>query len=367
MSPEQNPSSNAHSSGSRSESESDSGPSDGERSDSPPSRENDGLSEGEQPEIDEGRYIYCLVSVPGGDDDSNVDFETTGVEGEPVSVVTVDGIGAVVHECDEIYDSADFSRIRRWLVRHQSVVDDAGQAFGTPLPFQFDTILRGDDDGVREWIRSEFETLETVLDSLADHWEYRVEVVRTDPIDDSTLAELDDELASLRERIDEAGDGAGFLLEKQYESRAKEVRANKRAVLADDLRDRLSEHAREVHELERTPTATLGDDAGDGDDDKETLCRLTLLAHEDEESAVGSVLDDVAAEQGIEVRFTGPWPPYTFAPELGDSSGRDSGGASGGDADAPADRDGLGERTVAENSTGTEDNHTSNPHSTHDR
>lgn len=316
----------------------------------------------ERPQIDEGRYIYCLVSV-SDDDDEAVDFETTGVEGEPVSLVTVDGIGAVVHECDDIYDSADFSRIRRWLVRHQSVVDEAGQAFGTPLPFQFDTILRGDDDGVREWIRSEFETLETVLDSLSDHWEYRVEVVRTDPIDDSTLTELDDELSSLREQIDEAGEGAGFLLEKQYERRVKEVRSNKRAVLADDLRERLAEYAREVHELERTPTASLGDDAGD-DDDKETLCRLTLLAHEDEESAIGSVLDDVAAERGIEVRFTGPWPPYTFAPELGDEDGGGDGGA---DADVPADRNGLGDGTRNENENETEDDHTSNPHSTHDR
>ncbi|WP_276255753.1 gas vesicle protein GvpL [Halomontanus rarus] len=312
----------------------------------------DGPPDDDRPQIDEGRYIYCLVSI-SDDDDEAVDFETTGVEGEPVSLVTVDGIGAVVHECDDIYDSADITRIRRWLVRHQSVVDEAGQAFGTPLPFQFDTILRGDDEVVREWIRSEFETLETVLDSLAAHWEYRVEVVRTDPIDDSTLAELDDELSALRDRIDEAGDGAGFLLEKQYESRAKEVRANKRTILADDLRDRLSDHAREVHELERTPTATLGDDTGD-DDDKETLCRLTLLAHEDEESAIGTVLDDVAAEEGIEVRFTGPWPPYTFAPELGD--GDADGGAR---ADGPEDGD--------ETRTETEDDHTPNPHSTHDR
>lgn len=286
---------------------------------------------GQTPTFDEGRYIYCIVlvdedGVDEGDgaateDATALEFEPTGVEGEPVSLVTVDGLGAVVHTCEEIYDSADIGRIRRWLVRHQSVVDDAGEAFGTPLPFQFDTILRGDDEAVREWLRSEYDTLRPILESLAGHWEYRVEVVRQNPVGDEELEASDEQLSQIRTQIDESDEGAAFLLEKRYERRAKEVRAHRREVTTADLVDRLSAHAREVHELERSPAATLeggGDETGtESETPTETICRLTLLAHEDEEEAVGSVLDDVASEPGVEVRFTGPWPPYTFAPELG--------------------------------------------------
>jgi hypothetical protein len=39
-----------------------------------------------------------------------------------------------------------------------------------------------------------------------------------------------------------------------------------------------------------------------------------VLAHESAADAIGEELDAVAAEPGVEVRFTGPWPPYTFAP-----------------------------------------------------
>ncbi|MBZ6494043.1 gas vesicle protein GvpL [Natrinema longum] len=277
------------------------------------------------PTIDEGRYLYCIVRA-----DEATALETTGVDDEPVSIVVEGDIGAVVHACDGLYDSADLAQIRRWLVRHQTVVDDAGRAFGTPIPFQFDTILRGDDDGVREWLREESDTLERALSELAGHWEYRVEVVEVDPISDEALIERDDRLRELDEQIGDSQEGTAFLLEKQFEQRLTELRAARRESLTADLERRLATEAREVHALERSPSAKLSNDvAGSGSetdaDDGETLCRLTLLAHEDDEEAIGSILDDVAANEGLEVRFTGPWPPYTFAPELG---GDDDGDAS---------------------------------------
>ncbi|ELY48140.1 gas vesicle protein GvpL [Natronorubrum sulfidifaciens] len=267
------------------------------------------------PEIEDGRYLYCLVRADAGDS-----LETTGVDGESVSVVVEDGIGAVVHACDGIYDSADLTQIRRWLVRHQTVVDEAGEAFGTPIPFQFDTILRGDDDGVREWLREEADTLEQTLSELTAHWEYRVEVVETDPISDDELVARDDRLQELTSKIDDATEGTAYLLEKQLDQRLTELRAGRRESLTADLKARLDEHTREVHTLERSPTASLSDDVAEiaGDEHNgESLCRLTILAHEDDEGVIGSILDDVAATDGLEVRFTGPWPPYTFAPELG--------------------------------------------------
>lgn len=264
------------------------------------------------PEIDDGRYLYCVVSV---DEESPVEgFEATGVSDEPVSVVVHEGIGAVVHPCEEIYDSADLGRVRRWLVRHQSVVDDAGEAFGTPIPFQFDTILRGDDEAVENWLAGEGDRLRELLDSLAGHWEYRVEVVERDPPSAGSLEDDDEELADLRERIEGTGEGTGFLLEKQYDKRVETLREHRRAELTADLRERLAEHAREVHELDRSPAADLsGDEGSEG----ETICRLTLLVGEDREEAVGTALDPIADREGIEVRFTGPWPPYTFVPEMG--------------------------------------------------
>ena len=284
------------------------------------------------PDIEEGRYLYCAVRVTEDDSrDENLrngdalDLETGGVDGEPVSVISVDDIGVVCHECDGLYDSDDLAQVKRWLVRHQTVVDRAGEMFGTPVPFQFDTIIRTDDEGVREWLRSEYDTLEPTLRELAGHWEYRIEVVETDPLEEQRLLEEDEQLADLRERIDDSGSGTAHLLEKQYEQRLKQLRADRRERIEADLRARIEDRVREIHALERSPNATLEDGSGDSMeasvDSGETLCRFTVLAHEDDETAVGSVLDDVASNPGFAVKFTGPWPPYTFAPELGGNDG----------------------------------------------
>nr|WP_290814086.1 GvpL/GvpF family gas vesicle protein [Halovivax sp.] len=320
----------------------------------------------EPPRIDEGRYVYCAVRVGDAESVAEDAIEIAGIDDEPVSVVATDGIGAVVHECDGLYDSADPTEIRGWLVRHQSVVDAAAEAFGTPLPFQFDTIVRGDDAVVREWLRTERETLSRALDALADHWEYRIEVIRTESLDDEALADGDERLAALGAEIEAADRGRAHLLEKRYENRLRERRRERRELLAEEVRERLTPHVREVHELEREPTTSIdgsrtggddghpdgdrsgGDDrasderahddhddrAGDGradgdaisfDDDAETVCRLTVLAHEDDEDDVGAALDEVAATDGVAVRFTGPWPPYTFTPAFGDGGSPEDG------------------------------------------
>ncbi|MFC6726361.1 GvpL/GvpF family gas vesicle protein, partial [Halobium palmae] len=123
-------------------------------------------SAADPPEFDEGRYLYCIVRA--GEDDS---FAVGGIEDGETSLVVAEGVGgteadggtgiaAVVQPVSAPFDSSSPKEIQRWLLRHQGVVDDAGERFGTPLPFRFDTIMRGDDEGVRAWIREERETLE---------------------------------------------------------------------------------------------------------------------------------------------------------------------------------------------------------------
>ncbi|WP_049898781.1 gas vesicle protein GvpL [Halococcus agarilyticus] len=275
-----------------------------------------------------GRYLYCVVSV----DETRVDeaFDRTGVDDEPVFLVVEEGLGAVVHECEALYDAANPDVVRKWLLEHQATIDAAGERFGTPLPFRFDTILTGGDERVREWLTEEAGTLSAHLDELAGHWEYRIEVAEDDATLDEGLAS-DDQLADLADRIETAGEGTAHLLETQYEQRRDELRHERRAERTHELAERLEPLAREVRELSPERTTTLDDeddtatgangdredDTAAGDDDREsatTQARVSVLAHESDTDAIGEELDAVAAEPGVEVRFTGPWPPYTFAP-----------------------------------------------------
>lgn len=274
-------------------------------------------TEGET-EFEEGRYLYCAVAV-----DDGTDLDTEGVDDEPVRLLAVDDIGVVLHDCESLYDTADMDELRKWVLQHQNVVDAAGEAFGTPIPFQFDTVLTGDDDRVREWVGEERGTLADYLDQLAGHWEYRVELRREEDALREDLVASDDRLAELDEEIEAAGSGTAFMLEKQYDQRLRELRRERRTDRSAALRDRLDEFARDVNELgERT---TLDDEEGD-DDGMETQARFTVLATEDNEEEMGEMLDEVAAETGVEVRFTGPWPPYSFVPAIGGEDGTETGG-----------------------------------------
>ncbi|GAA0453105.1 GvpL/GvpF family gas vesicle protein [Halococcus dombrowskii] len=268
-------------------------------------------------EFEEGRYLYCAVAV-----DDGADLDTEGVDDEPVRLLAVDDIGVVLHDCESLYDTANMDELRKWVLQHQNVVDAAGEVFGTPIPFQFDTVLTGDDDRVREWVGEERGTLADYLDQLAGHWEYRVELRREEEALREDLVASDDRLAELDEEIEAAGSGTAFMLEKQYDQRLRELRRERRGERAAALRDRLDEFARTVDELgERT---TLDDEGGD--DGMETQARFTVLATDDNEEEMGEMLDEVAAETGVEVRFTGPWPPYSFVPAIGGEDGTETGG-----------------------------------------
>lgn len=266
-------------------------------------------------EFEEGRYLYCAVALSGEEPALDVD----GVDDEPVRVLTVGDIGVVVHDCGSLYDTENVDVVRKWVLQHQQVVDRAGETFGTPLPFQFDTVLLGDDDRVREWVTDERETLAGHLATLADHWEYRIELHREESELVAELEATDERLAELDDAIEGADSGTAFMREKQYEKRLTELKRERHAERAAALESRLSGLARDVQELgDRT---TL-DDGGDADG-MVTQARFTVLAAATQEDSIGELLDEIAATAGTEVRFTGPWPPYSFTPAIGGEDATD--------------------------------------------
>lgn len=271
-------------------------------------------------EFDEGRYLYCAVRV---DEDPSLAVE--GIEDGEVRVITRDGIGAVVQSVDAMFDSEDLTEVRRWLLGHQRVVDTAGEAFDTPVPFRFDTVIKGDDEQVRDWIAENERDLEEALDALSGRWEYRIELRWDEAAVRADIEGEDEELADLESRIDGSSEGTGYLLEKQYEQRLAERLQNRRDELAGDLYDRIAEHADTVDTAGSGGSTLLGADgtAESGTDDGfETVVQLSVLAPRESEDPIGGVLEEFVEREGFDVDYTGPWPPYSHAPTIG-SRGED--------------------------------------------
>jgi hypothetical protein len=252
---------------------------------------------------------------PVGDREPDADdrLDVTGLDSAPVRLVTVgsaDGarVGAVVHDCDGLYDTDDEAQLRRWLLAHQTVVDAAAEAFGTPLPVRFDTVVEGDDGTLSGWLRGHADTVRDWLDRLAGRREYRVGVVWDDEGFEAEARATDDRLAELAAEREAADEGRGFLVGKQYDERLRRLRADRREALREALLDRIRPV---VEEWTDSDTAAGPDDAAG-----EPVASLAVLAPTDDEAALGDRLDEYVDDHDVTVRFTGPWPPYSFAPEL---------------------------------------------------
>jgi hypothetical protein len=256
------------------------------------------------------QYVYCLLDVSDTDDPS---METAGIDGEPVDVVTTGDVGVVTHECDGLYDSDDRDQLTQWLLTHQSVVDAAGDSFGTPIPMRFDTVFEGGRASVEQWVATHREEIDDTLDRLARHWEYRVTLLWDREAFTSQVTDEDAELRELARRTEEATSGTGYMIQKQYEQRLRERERDRRSDLTEALLEAVDPVVVETVELS-TDNSRIVESR---EEDLDRVARLGVLTHEDDEETLGNQLDEVAAIDTVTIRFTGPWPPYAFAPEFG--------------------------------------------------
>lgn len=258
--------------------------------------------------FDEGRYLYCVVDVSSSAPDR---FSATGLDGETHVITDEDGrIGVVAHACDSMYDSEDPTQLHRWLLNHQRVVDAAGDAFGTPIPFRFHTILPGDDETVRSWIEDSTE-IEDHLRRLADHWEYRISLDIDDDQLEARVTTENEELRSLRARKEAADSGKSHLLEKQFEQQLSNHMRAHREELVERLRELIAPHVDQAERLGRRQSTLESVETEDP-----SAARIATLTHESDVDALGEALDEIASRPEVTIEFTGPWPPYTFAPSL---------------------------------------------------
>lgn len=269
-----------------------------------------------------GRYLYCLVELDGGEDDdpregTTATVDVAGIEGATVSTVAASqgSVGALVHPRAEPFDTTDLTALQDWLLAHQQVVEAAGDRFGTPLPVRFDTVLDGGDETVAAWLDRNIDQITDAFEEIAGCREYRVTVSWDSTAFEAEQRAADAKLAEIDRQLGGAGDGTQFLLEKQYEQRLRDLVRQRRAALTEELVDGLRADSRRVTErpVQSDAAESLGIEL-----DTDAVAQVALLAPQDREQALGSWLDGFTDTPGVEVRFTGPWPPYTFAPQLTD-------------------------------------------------
>jgi len=251
-----------------------------------------------------GRYLYCIAE--GGE---RISLGSVGIQGKEVYTVSYKDLCAVVHTCSaEPYQSEDQEVVKHWVITHQKVVDEAWERFGTVLPMGFDTIIRGnavsDPEGnMKNWLRDDYDNLKTKLKKLRDRAEYGVQVFWNTKIVAQKITEESLEAKKLEEEVKSKPKGLAYMYRQKLEELLKKEMEKQADRYFREFYDKIKPHANDLN-VEKTKKTE--------DENKQMLMNLSCLLPKNGNPGLGDELEKIDGLKGFSVRFSGPWPPYSF-------------------------------------------------------
>ena len=251
----------------------------------------------------QGRYLYCIAGSG-----ERVSLGAIGIDGHNVYSIPYRDICAVVHECPaEPYQSTDRELVNCWLLAHQKVVDEAWQRWGTVLPVGFDTIVMdkdgvGAEDNVRNWLQKDYDNLKDKIEKLKGKAEYGVQIFWSPQVIAQNLTKTSPEIRQLEEAIKSQPRGIAYLNKQKLGGALKKELESKADWCFRDFYERVRRHVDNIV-VEKTKL---------GVQDAQMIMNLSCLLPKDKAAELGEELGKINAIDGFSVRFTGPWPPYSF-------------------------------------------------------
>jgi hypothetical protein len=252
--------------------------------------------------VQQGLYVYCVARGPG-----DGLLGPIGLGGEVVYTVRSGNICAVVHDSPaQPYQSQDPQVVQGWVVAHQNVVLASAEAFKTILPMAFDMIVRGAPGidavaALRNWLDERREKFTRLLDRLSGKAEYGVQVLWDRQAIAASLMESDEQLRAMQSEAQDKPKGLAHLLQQKLAKAIRSAMEEQADRFARDFYARIRQCVEDVH-VDKLKKAEGGE---------QMLLNLSCLMAEGS-GDLGRALDEVQQTPGISVRFTGPWPPYSF-------------------------------------------------------
>ena len=250
-------------------------------------------------------YLYCVAETPV---EPELFTELDGIEGERVYPIAYRDIVVVAHNTlPQIVAPEDEQRVLAAVLCHEKIIEEVGRRFSSTLPFAFNTIVKGLEGqsakaSLIKWLADNYDSLQTKLARVRGRKEYIVTVVMDIRIIGGELLATDTELKEFQEKIAESNRGRAFFIREKMQAVLKE----KIARYADEL----------FHEIYPQLTALVSEHrvekAKPESKDQLVLIKIACLADNTQVDGLGAALDKLTRRSGINVTFSGPWPPYSF-------------------------------------------------------
>lgn len=255
--------------------------------------------------IEQGIYLYCIA-----DGAKETSLGNIGIDNNEVYAIPYRGISLIVHRCNAmVYKSEDKERVKGWILSHQKVVDIACEKFDTVLPLGFDTIIKGESEkgispeqNAQNWLKNDYDSLKEKLDKVRNKAEYGIQVSWDPKIIADKITNSVDEIKKLSEEIKLKGIGTAYM----YEQKIKNLLRKEMEKMADEyFKDFYARIKKEVFDIRIDKTKKV-------DENLQMLMNLSCLVVKENVQGLGQILEEIKKEDGFHIRFTGPWPPYSF-------------------------------------------------------
>lgn len=247
-------------------------------------------------------YVYCI-----GNSSKPISLGNIGLENKEVHTVSYKDLCAVVHECEaEPYNSQDAETIRGWIKTHQAVVEKATEFFENVLPMTFDMIIKGEGEDpskrVANWLKTEYGNLKAKLDKLKDRQEFGVQIFWDKNSASEKIADENEQVKELKNSSENEARGKAYFTEQKVKN-----------LIKTELEQEADNHFKTFYkQIEACADDIKVDKVKKTKGEKEMLANFSCLVQERKVSELGAELDKINELEGFSVKFTGPWPPYSF-------------------------------------------------------
>lgn len=251
----------------------------------------------------DGRYLYCIA-----DAGEKVSLGAVGLEGRGVYTIPHQDLCAVVHDCPAgTYKFEDQDKLKDWVLAHQRVVDTAWERWGAVLPSALGVTIRGEAESgagecVRRWMESDYHSLRERMAKVRGKAEYGVQVFWDPKMLGRALIEGHPEIKQLEEEVRSRPRGLAYMYRQRLEGLLRKEMEAQADRCFKECYGRVRRHVDDIRvERVKPPQAEV-----------QMLLNLSCLVAQGKYADLGEDLDRIDRTAGLSVRFTGPWPPYSF-------------------------------------------------------
>jgi len=251
-----------------------------------------------------GLYLYGIA--PGT---SPVHYGSSGIDGQDVWSIHHKDLMAIVHDCPaRPYESTDKEVVKDWVLAHEKIIERVSGDCGTVMPFSFDTIIKADGNKTaREmllhWMSEEYERLKNSITKISGKKEYGVQIFYSPSLMGERVASMNPAIKNLQEEMKHRGPGMEYMVRQKIEQELKAGMESETASLVHDCYKKIKDTCDDV-KIEKIKKSE--------EKEKKMLMNCSCLVSDENYMKLGNVLENIEKEHGLSVRFTGPWPVYSF-------------------------------------------------------